>query len=351
MYKGAHRENEEVIFRCCCILIKSIVGGGCFMRKFKIVLFLAIMFFVACSDEDGAVVNYRQEMRDFVIGISGYAKSFKTNFFIIPQNGIELVTSDGNEDGAPATAYLNAIDGHGQEDLLYGYENDDLPSPVSEITYLRAFLDISKVEGNRILVTDYCSTPTNMDDSYSVNESSGYISFAADQRKLTNIPTYPAVIHAENANNITNLSSASNFLYLINLESFASKIDFINAVTNSNYDLLIMDLFFSSVEFSSAEIMQLKVKANGGSRLVICYMSIGEAEDYRYYWQASWSSDKPAWLDVENPNWAGNYKVKYWLQEWQDIIMGNNSSYLKKIVDANFDGVYLDIIDGFEFYE
>jgi cysteinyl-tRNA synthetase len=113
-----------------------------------------------------------------------------------------------------------------------------------------------------------------------------------------------------------------------------------------------MDLFFKDgTQFTNSEITQLKNKANGGKRLVISYMSIGEAENYRYYWQTSWNTNKPNWLDAENPNWAGNYKVKYWITEWQSIIYGNDNSYLKKIVDTNFDGVYLDIIDAFEYYE
>ncbi len=80
-------------------------------------------------------------------------------------------------------------------------------------------------------------------------------------------------------------------------------------------------------------------------------MSIGEAEDYRYYWNTSWTSNPPDWLAAENPDWPGNFKVQYWHQDWQDIIFGNNNSYSKKIIDAGFDGVYLDIIDAFEFFE
>ena len=80
-------------------------------------------------------------------------------------------------------------------------------------------------------------------------------------------------------------------------------------------------------------------------------MSIGEAEDYRYCWQSSWSTNRPSWLDAENPNWEGNYKVKYWNKDWQNIIFGNSSSYTQKVINAGFDGVYLDIIDAFEYYE
>jgi len=97
--------------------------------------------------------------------------------------------------------------------------------------------------------------------------------------------------------------------------------------------------------------MQLKTKANGGSRLVLGYMSIGEAEDYRYYWDESWLDNEPDWLDEENRQWEGNYKVKYWNEDWQAIIYGNDQSYTKRILDAGFDGVYLDIIEAFEHFE
>jgi cysteinyl-tRNA synthetase len=113
-----------------------------------------------------------------------------------------------------------------------------------------------------------------------------------------------------------------------------------------------MDLFFDDgTPFFADEIEQLKNKANGGKRIVVSYMSIGEAENYRYYWRQEWNQKRPAWLDAENPNWSGNFKVKYWDVEWQKIIYGNDDSYLKKIIDAHFDGVYLDIIDAFEYYE
>ena len=320
----------------------------------KVTLFLlALLLIFSCNKSNiPPDLDFKEEMRNFVINISQNAKSTDPDFIIIPQNGIELVTQNGEEDGAPHSAYLAAIDGHGQEDLFYGYDNDDKATSDKDNLYLRAFLDISKVQGNTILATDYCSTPSKMEDSYAQNQSQGYISFAASHRELDNIPDYPAQIFQENSNQITTLSQAKNFLYLINPENFASKAEFINAVTSTNYDVIIMDLFFQeNVTFTSAEISQLKAKANGGSRLVISYMSIGEAEDYRYYWNQDWNKNKPEWLDKENPNWKGNFKVKYWNQDWQDIIYGQTDSYLSQILEVGFDGVYLDIIDAFEYYE
>lgn len=323
------------------------------MKKTFFLLLTLSIFIAACkTDEPDVTRDYKQDMRDFVMGISSYAKGIQPGFAVIPQNGIELVSDNGAEDGQPHSAYLAAIDGHGQEDLFYGYNSDNRATSDETNTYLRTFLDMSKAAGNTILVTDYCSSTDKMDDSYTQNSSQGYVSFSADQRELDNIPAYPQTIFAENNNAITSLSEAKNFLYLINPENFATKAAFIQAVTATNYDLLIMDLFFhDDSPFTAAEINQLKGKANGGSRLLIAYMSIGEAEDYRYYWDTDWNNNQPDWMDKENPNWKGNFKVKYWDADWQAVIYGNDNSYLKQVLDAGFGGVYLDIIDAYEFYE
>jgi len=324
----------------------------------RISLLSALLLLISCDQNDSDKQDNtdggdrKQQMRDFVIGISTYSKGIKPDFYVIPQNGIELVTDNGESNGNPSTAYLNAIDGNGQEDLRYGYDNDDEATPVNVTSYLKSYLNISKQSGNTILVTDYCFTHAKMDNSYSANSADSYVSFAASERDLTVMPDYPVTLHDENANSITQLSQVKNFMFFIDASNYASKAAYINAVKGSNYDLIIIDLFFNDGSaFTAAEVQSMKTKANGAARLVVCYMSIGEAEDYRYYWQPGWDSTKPSWLDAENPDWPGNYKVKYWDAEWQKIIYGNDGSYLKKVLSSNYDGVYLDIIDAFEYYE
>jgi cysteinyl-tRNA synthetase len=165
------------------------------------------------------------------------------------------------------------------------------------------------------------------------------------------VPAYPAGPYLQNGANISTPGQAKNFLYLINPEHYAAKADFIRAVASTSYDLLIIDFFHNDLALTSADIDQLRNKASGGQRLVICYLSIGEAEDYRFYWQSSWKKNRPEWLEPENPDWPGNYKVKYWHPDWQQIIFGHPEAYLDRIISAGFDGVYLDIIDGFEYFE
>lgn len=323
------------------------------MRLTRIILLLTCLASLGCKREDIPTdVDFRQEMRLFVQGLAGWARTQDPDFIVIPQNGQDLVSSTASSAGPVATDYVQAIDGIGREDLWYGYKRDDQATPSADNAEMRGFLDLAQDNGVTILVTDYCDTPSKMDDAASQNQAQGYVGFAAPERDLNVIPTYPTTLSGVNADTIRSLAQVRNFLYLIDPSKFTSKAAFIQAVTATNYDLLIMDLFWTDdTPFSASEVQQLRAKANGGQRLLISYMSIGEAEDYRYYWDDKWKLGNPDWLGKENPDWKGNYKVHYWETAWQDIIYGNSSAYLQKILDAGFDGAYLDIIDAFEYYE
>ncbi len=125
----------------------------------------------------------------------------------------------------------------------------------------------------------------------------------------------------------------------------------------SSYDLVVIDYSADgsqSEAFSSEQITALK--ATG--KTVLAYLSIGEAEEGRFYFKSSWTQNgrktrsAPSWLSYPNPDFPDNFKVRFWDRSWQKIIFGrasgNNQSYLDRIISAGFDGVYLDIIDAFE---
>lgn len=334
-------------------------------NRFQILtLFTVICFCFACSsgsggsgdddDDDNDVSNYRQEMRSFVIDISNYAKGQQAGFLIIPQNGEDVVADSSDPSDTLYTDYFDAIDGLGREDLYYGYENDDTATDPDVTSSINEFLSLYEQQGISVLVTDYTSTEANIDDSYDQNEDQEYISFAANRRELDNIPLYPAAPYNENDDDVTALDEAKNFLYILdpsNTDFFADKNTCLADLAATNYDLFILDLFYDEEALASADITQLKTKANGGARLVVAYMSIGEAENYRYYWEDDWEADSPGWIREENPDFEGNFKVEYWNSEWQEIIFGNSNAYLNRIIAVGFDGVYLDIIDAFEYFE
>ncbi|MBM4087180.1 MAG: hypothetical protein FJ272_20510, partial [Planctomycetes bacterium] len=132
------------------------------------------------------------------------------------------------------------------------------------------------------------------------------------------------------------------------------------AMGQTQFDLAVIDYSqdgSDAMRFTAEQVNALK-NSPGGPKLVLAYMSIGEAEDYRWYWQESWDADHdgqpdpgaPTWLGPSNPEWPGNYKVRYWEPGWQSLIYGAATSYLDKIIVTGYDGVYLDIIDAYEYW-
>ncbi len=105
------------------------------------------------------------------------------------------------------------------------------------------------------------------------------------------------------------------------------------------YSAKLMVVDVDDAELTSPQIAALK--QNGTT--VYSYLSIGEAENYRDYWQG-WSEQKPDFLLAENKEWKGNYRVKFWDKDWQNIIIAK----AQKIAQIGFSGVYLDIIDGYQ---
>jgi cysteinyl-tRNA synthetase len=175
------------------------------------------------SGEGEINIDYRKEMRKFVKGISSYAKNFNQNFIVITQNGQELLTENGEPSGEIVFDYVNSIDGIGREELFYGYEGDDIPTPDSIRNWMILFLDIAKNNGKKVLVIDYSYTPSYVDDSYNKNAMKGYISFAADSRELNNIPSYPPSSYNVNSDDIILYHKQKTFYTLLILLLFLQK--------------------------------------------------------------------------------------------------------------------------------
>jgi len=120
-------------------------------------------------------------------------------------------------------------------------------------------------------------------------------------------------------------------------------------IAKTGFDLVIIDYSSDGSgegAFSAAEIDALR-NGPGGDKTVLAYLSIGEAEDYRFYWESGWKPGNPTWLDTQNPDWPGNYKVRFWDEGWRAVAF----DYLDRVIDAGFDGIYCDIIDAYEYYE
>ena len=119
----------------------------------------------------------------------------------------------------------------------------------------------------------------------------------------------------------------------------------IDSILQSGFDMVVMDYSRDGTqegEFSSVEIGRIRESGT----IPLAYVSIGEAEDYRFYWDSTWYTNPPSWLGPENPDWSGNYAVRYWDEEWKSIVF----AYLDRVIAQGFAGVYLDKVDEFEFW-
>jgi cysteinyl-tRNA synthetase len=145
---------------------------------------------------------------------------------------------------------------------------------------------------------------------------------------------------------------------LKDLEYFAYQIQAqeedgnIERLAGERYDLLVIDQTRSvkdQEDYDSAkDVARLKASRGsaGGGKTVVCYIDVGEAEDYRTYWQDGWRVGNPEWIAAPDPDgWDGNYPVKFWRSEWMDI----QRNRIEEIISDGYDGVYLDWLEVYSF--
>ena len=299
----------------------------------KKILIAYISFFSLLFGE----IEPMEKMRELIVEIA----SRDSEKIIILQNGSEIYYDDGvlNEE------FLQYIDGAGQESFLFGSGGVvDKKTPKEDKEYLLNNLVPLEEKGKKILTINYSKNRKNRKEIEKINKKYGFVGesikdFSADS---FNLP-----IKEFNLNEVRSLDEVKNFLYLLNPSKFNSKDEYLRALKSSEYDLLIIEPTLNGIFFTKDEIEQLKYKKNGSRRLVIAYFSIGEAEDYRFYWKKSWSKKLPDWIVEENENWEGNYIVKYWSKEWQEIV----KEYQRRLESIGVDGYYLDTIDSFQYFE
>jgi cysteinyl-tRNA synthetase len=306
----------------------------------KIIILASFIFlFSACFKEKRSDIA-AEKMQDFIISISNYARGIESDFIIIPQNGVELAYNGTDPAEGLNETYMNAIDGFGVEELFY---NGSYSMDSERLPLLRE-LKLSK----KIMVAEYVKDNNDVADAINLNFNEGFICFP---RTSTNYDYLhiPDSTPFSNSKDILTLTDAQNYLYLISTDNFQSKQDMITAISATNFDVVLIDLFFEEAELTSTEVAQLKTKANGGKRLAIAYMNVGSAEKFRYYWKNSWGLHHPLWIKRKYEGYDDEFWVKFWESDWQKIIYGNDNSYTKRIINAGFDGAYLDNVEGYYF--
>jgi uncharacterized protein (TIGR01370 family) len=150
----------------------------------------------------------------------------------------------------------------------------------------------------------------------------------------------------------------------------------VDALAASHYDMLVLEP--TRTDWSSDDklfdtkgmvsLLKDSLASDGVHRkLLVAYIDIGEAEDWRWYW--TWSTgwdctgarpaDWPDYIITCDPDgWSGNYPVAYWDPLWKDVVItgtnqnsapyGDYNSIIDEVIKDGFDGIYLDWVEAFE---
>ncbi len=145
----------------------------------------------------------------------------------------------------------------------------------------------------------------------------------------------------------TDLEDVEHWFYYLGFEPDGKILEKIAA---SEYDLVVMEPIFTdkeNAEFSIADSVDAFHNA-AHPKLVVAYIDIGQAEDWRTYWQKGWGIGDPEWIVAADPDgWEGNYPVAYWDEEWQEIWLNPQDGYMQLLLDSGFDGIYLDWVEAY----
>ncbi|WP_417815637.1 hypothetical protein [Thalassospira alkalitolerans] len=306
-------------------------------------------------------VEFADEMRDFVIQLSRWAKSYRSDFSIIALNGLELTeylettlfAARGTAE--PARDYLRALDGIMIEAPFYGYEKYGEPTDGEESKYILGFMERLKAIGLRYFALDY----TDKSDAQQAarqkirNFDALYYAAPPPDKQLSTLAKTPRTPIGANPHVIDNIRDAKNYAIVLDSSPYGTKESFINALLDTNYDVLVIDPFHrGTIPLTYDDMKRLRYKKIGTPRTILAYLNIGTAETFRYYWKNGWRPGSPAFVGEGNllARWGQEHHVFYWSKEWQDILFGNENSYLGGIMKLGFDGVVLGGLDEYSWW-
>lgn len=281
---------------------------------------------------------YKERMKDFIKELRNNTDKEK---IIITQNGNELYFKNGKIDNK----FFALTNGITQESLYYGdVLRFNVPTSKGLKNELLELTVPLRKKGKPVFTINYGKGQKKREF---LKKEALKTKFISELLPSFNADKLYETIEDYNDEDINSLSEVKNFLFLLNPEAFSNIDEYYQALRNTNYDLLLIEVSYNKVFFTKEQIEELKIKDNGGKRIVIAYLSVGEAENYRFYWKKKWNKKKPNWIVKENDNWEGNYIVKYWTPEWKNII----KEYQKKLDEIGVDGYLLDTVDTFQYFE
>ncbi len=302
------------------------------------------------------IPNYPEEMRRLVEKLTKYARGLKSDFIVIVQNNLELLEkTDDMEIGvkAPAKAYARSIDGVLQSPLFFGKEELDETLPEDETEAFLKYTEIAKNAGLKVLVMDHGKKYKTALDAYRQAHKRGYVSFTANAfgPRIGAVPGLIGRPFNENPKSVVSLADVRNYLYLRNTQRFGRQDEFALKIHDYNHDMVVVDIYHGRTPLQRQAVETLKYKKLGARRLAVAYLNIGQASSYHYYWKPDWREGAPTWISAPIPGSPDDYYIQYWDPAWQQILYGSENSYIFGIISQGFDGVVLDGLQTYRYFE
>ena len=281
-----------------------------------------------------------KQMVQLLTDIRNYSKSRKNNFIMLGNGASSLL--------AKYPQLFNSLDGLMVESMFYGGGmKENVMTSKTDTNYHKQLLKLPLQRKFPVFNLDYCHSAAKIRDAYQKANALGIVESVSSRWEL-DIP-YGMKL-TESPKICYNLKNVKSFLVMLNPGRYSTVKKYIDALAATKQDMLIIDLYFGGTPLTKQQVQRLKKRSDGKRRIVLAYMSVGEAETYRPYWKKSWNKNPPTWLSKVNSDW-GSYRVKYWTPQWKSILYGSSGSYLDMIMAASFDGVFIDTIDTYSYFE
>lgn len=200
--------------------------------------------------------------------------------------------------------------------------------------------------GRAVLSIEDCDSAANAEAAFAHGVRDGIKSFAAaDDPRLDKLP--PGHAPAENAQPVTSVTSLHNWLPMVDGQRAGTRAQWVSQLAETNFDMVVMDVAHRSEPLTKADVAAIHFKNMGPPRLVLADLPVGRAYDTRWYWQKGWAVGQPTYVIAPDQDRPGAYFTDLGNAQWKELL----GKYIAGIMDLGFDGVMLDDLDTFRWFE
>lgn len=207
--------------------------------------------------------------------------------------------------------------------------------------------DALRAQGRAILSIENCKAQKDVDAAYKAAARDRVLTYAAvNDEDLTKLQKGHPV--GENAQPVVAVTGARNWMPLLRADRFGNKATWLMAMERTNHDAMLIDVAHrGSDPLTKDEVKKLRFKELGAPRLMLAVLPIGKAYDWRWYWKRGWEAGNPPFLFAPDGDDPGSFITDVSDPQWKELL----GKYLAGIMDLGFDGVVLDDLDTYLWFE